>query len=87
MFHLYILRNTHNRLYIGHTDNVARRVKDHHGGNGAKFIKDHGDFELVYSEEVATRANAMRREKQLKGWTQAKKEALVAGNLELLRKL
>jgi predicted GIY-YIG superfamily endonuclease len=55
--------------------------------HGAKFIKDYGDFKLVYSEQFATRAEAMKREKQLKGWTRAKKETLIAGNLQLLKKL
>jgi predicted GIY-YIG superfamily endonuclease len=41
----------------------------------------------VYSEAYSSRIEAMRREKQLKGWTRAKKEALISGNLKLLKKL
>jgi len=41
----------------------------------------------VYSEKYATRSEAMQREMQLKKWSRAKKEALIAGNLELLKKL
>jgi len=87
MYYLYILRNVHNRLYIGQTNNLKQRMNDHKTHHGAKFIKDYGDFELVYSEEYLTRAESMRREKQLKHWTVAKKEALIAGDLELLKKL
>jgi len=53
----------------------------------AKFTKEHATFNLVYQEEYSLRIEAMRREKQLKGWTRAKKEALIAGNKELLKKL
>ncbi len=87
MYYLYILRNIHNRLYIGQTADLQKRLKDHKTSHAAKFIKDYGKFELVYTEEFETRVQAMRREKQLKGWTRAKKEALIAGNLELLKKL
>lgn len=87
MFYLYILRNIRNRLYIGQTNDIKQRLNDHKTNHGAKFIKDYGDFELVHTEEFKTRSDAMRREKQLKGWTRAKKEALIARNTELLKKL
>lgn len=87
MCYLYILRNSANRLYIGQTDDIQRRLKDHQTSHGAKFIKDYGDFEVVYTETFHTRSGAMRREKQLKGWTRAKKEALIAGDFTLLKKL
>ena len=44
-------------------------------------------FDLVYSEEYQSRNEAMKREWQLKQWTKSKKEALIAGNLSLLKKL
>lgn len=89
VFFIYILRTHNNQLYIGHTNNLDRRELEHkHFHHGAKFIKDNGlRFEIVYTEKFQTRADAMKREKQLKGWTRAKKEALIAGNLELLKKL
>lgn len=87
MYYLYILRNIHNRLYIVQTINLQQRINDHKTHHGAKFIKDYGDFELVYSEEYLTRTGAMKRERQLKHWTIAKKEALIVGDLALLKKL
>jgi predicted GIY-YIG superfamily endonuclease len=60
-------------------------MEDHQNKNGAKFISTYGDFDLVYSEEFVSRAEAMKREKQLKGWTKAKKEALIIGDLQLLK--
>lgn len=88
-FFVYILRTDSNQLYIGHTNNIDRRELEHkHFHHGAKFIKDNGlKFSVVYTERFQTRTEAMKREKQIKGWTRAKKEALIAGKLELLRKL
>jgi putative endonuclease len=59
----------------------------HKTAKAAKYIKDNGNFKLVYKEEYATLLQAMRREKQLKGWTKAKKEALIAGDIDKLKKL
>lgn len=84
---VYILRNGQNKLYIGYSSNFANRLEDHKTGDGSKFIRDHLGFELVYKEEYSIQLVAMRREKQLKGWTRAKKDALIAGDKVLLKKL
>jgi len=54
---------------------------------GEDVIKDNGSFKLVYFEKYPTRKEAMNREKQLKGWTRAKKEGLIRGYLQLLKRL
>ena len=89
MFYVYILRTSSNRLYIGHSNNLDRRELEHKQfHHGAKFIKDSdSEFKVVYFEQFQNRAEAMKREKQLKGWTRAKKEALIGGDLGLLKKL
>jgi len=89
LYTAYILRFSDNTLYIGQTNNLQSRLKNHHSRTtkSAKFPKEHGNFELVYQEQYDSRISAMRREKQLKGWTRAKKEALIAGDKELLKKL
>lgn len=89
MFNVYILRSSSNKLYIGQTNQLGEREKQQilKSSKAAKFVKDGTEFKLVYKEEYPTRLQAMRREKQLKGWTRAKKEALVRGDLVLLKKL
>lgn len=89
MFTVYILRFNNNSLYIGQTNNIQQKIIDHkHKANRAsKFSKDNGEFRLVYREEYQTQLESMRREKQLKGWTRAKKEALISQDLKLLKKL
>ena len=88
IYTVYILRTINDRLYIGQTDDLRTRLKLHAGRLGAKFIKDNYDkFMLVYKEYFSTRLEAMHREKQLKGWSRAKKEALIAGDMDKLKKL
>ena len=89
IYFVYILRFSDNSLYIGQTNNLEQRLKDHlnKAERSSKFSKDHGSFQLVYQEGQSSKLESMRREKQLKGWTRAKKEALIAGDKELLEKL
>ena len=86
---VYILRFEDNNLYIGQTNNIDQRLKDHlsKSTKASKFSKENGDLKLVYQESYKTRLDSMRREKQLKGWTRVKKEALISGNLNLLKNL
>ncbi len=86
---VYILRFSNNHLYIGQTNDLDFRIKQHLASNtkSAKFVKDHESFILVHTERFDSRAEAMQREKQLKKWTRAKKEALIVGDLKLLKKL
>ncbi|MDD3679220.1 MAG: GIY-YIG nuclease family protein [Patescibacteria group bacterium] len=84
---VYILRMTNNQLYIGQTKDLANRLTLHKKHKGAKFTKDNYNFKLAYTEEFDTQIEAMRREKQLKGWTRAKKEALIARDFVALKKL
>ncbi|MDP3987656.1 MAG: GIY-YIG nuclease family protein [Candidatus Levybacteria bacterium] len=87
--YVYILRTSLNTLYIGQTNDLEKRIKEHKNKTtkSAKYIKYFSSFNLVYSEEYPTRIEAMRREFQLKQWTKAKKEALIVGDLQLLKKL
>lgn len=88
-YFVYIIRTQNNKLYIGHTNNLSRRELEHKTNHhGAKFLEDNkSTLKLVYTEKFSSRSDAMKREKQFKGWTRAKKEALISGNLELLKKL
>lgn len=89
MYYVYILRTSSNTLYIGQTNNLEKRLKEHQtkSSRSAKYIRYFDKFELVYQEAYKTRLESMKRELQLKKWTKAKKEALVKGDLKLLKKL
>lgn len=83
----YILRCADNKLYVGSTTNIDERLKRHNAGYASEYTHLHRPVELVYKEEYDTYQEAFRRERQLKKWTLAKKEALIAGNIEKLKEL
>ena len=68
MFFLYILRSeSTGRYYTGQTQNVTERLA-YHNANYSKSLKNRGPWRLVYQERYATRADAVRRERQIKSW-------------------
>lgn len=87
-FFVYVLRTSSNTLYIGQTNNLEKRLKEHQSktSRSAKYMKCFSSFELVYSEKYLTRSEALKREYELKQLSKAKKEALVNRSLELLKK-
>jgi predicted GIY-YIG superfamily endonuclease len=86
MWHVYILRCADNSLYTGETQNLLNRVAAHNGGKCA-FTAARHPVRLVSSETVANRDLALKREQQIKRWTHAKKEALIAGDMAALKRL
>jgi predicted GIY-YIG superfamily endonuclease len=87
MAHVYILRCADGSLYIGETDNLEARLLKHDEGTASAFTAQRRPVLLVYSEMHNERAVAQARERQLKRWTRAKKEALIAGDRALLKRL
>lgn len=87
-YYVYILRTSSNTLYIGQTNNLKKRIKEHRSksSRSARYIRYFSSFELVYHEKYSTRAEAMRRENQLKTWSRARKEVLIKDDKVLLKK-
>ena len=66
---VYVLVNGEGQTYVGQTGDLDHRVQEHNAPDyrGTLHTKRHrGPWRLVYSEEYASRAEAMKREKQLK---------------------
>ena len=77
-YYVYVLTTEKNTvLYIGVTDNLARRVSEHKSGVIEGFTAKYKVHKLIYAEIFNDINCAIAREKQLKGWTRAKKEALI----------
>jgi len=87
MYYVYILRCSDASLYVGQTRNIKKRLQAHNAGLGAVHTSKRRPVHLIHVEKHATRVAAMRRERQLKGWSHAKKNALVRGDLEELHGL
>jgi predicted GIY-YIG superfamily endonuclease len=70
------------KFYAGHTDDLERRTAQHERGSLPGFTRDHLPVRLVWSEEFATRDEAREAERRIKGWSRAKKMALIRGDWE-----
>ena len=77
-YYTYILANKNDTtLYIGVTNDLQRRVAEHRSGVIPGFTQKYNCHKLVYFEEYSDVDLAIAREKQLKKWSRAKKEALI----------
>ena len=78
-FWVYIMTNDHNTvLYVGMTNDLARRISEHRAGEISGFTADYRCRRLLYYEHCTDVQDAIAREKQLKKWSRAKKVALIA---------
>ncbi len=85
--YLYILKCVDGSYYIGSTQNLLKRIKEHQDGVGSNYTSRRLPVELVYCEEFNRIDSAYHREKQIQKWTKAKKEALVTSNISNLSSL
>lgn len=63
---LYILRCGDGSLYTGITTDVEARLEAHRTGKGAKYTRGRGPLEVVYTEQCASKSDALKRERQIK---------------------
>ena len=85
---VYILECADNSYYVGITRRtLEERISEHNSGQIDGYTKSRLPVKLAHSEEFAVVTQAIARELQLKGWTRAKKEALIAGDFEKLSDL
>lgn len=77
LYSTYILSNTSMTLYIGVTNNLARRILEHTKGHGSGFTSRYHFDRLVYFEQTTDIRDAIAREKVLKGWSRKRKIELV----------
>ncbi len=79
-YYVYILSNATNvAIYIGVTNNLIRRIYEHRNHADPKsFTARYNISKLVYYEETSDVRAAIEREKQLKSWSRARKNELIA---------
>ncbi len=76
---VYILRCSDRSYYIGSTTDLERRLWEHQTGFYKGYTSSRLPVELVWSADFPTEHDAFLFERQVKGWTRAKKEALIQG--------
>ena len=82
---IYILRTSSNTFYIGQTNNLERRLKQHKNktSKSAKYLRAFKSFEIVYTEVCPTLSRALKREMELKKLSHGEKEILVKNKLDI----
>lgn len=85
--YMYILECSDSTFYTGSTKDLEIRFAQHQQGEGAKYTSKRLPVKLVYFEEYEKTAEAFFREKQVQGWSRAKKLALIENKTENLKEL
>ncbi len=60
-------------LYTGYSNNVQQRFLDHKNGKGGHYTRSHKPIKLIYQEQFNTQSEALKRERQIKGWNRERK--------------
>ena len=85
-FWAYVLKCSDGSYYTGYTDDLERRIGEHQEGLIPGYTQKRRPVSLMWSQDFATRAEALAAELQVKDWSRAKKEALFKSDWESLAK-
>lgn len=86
LYYVYILKCSDNSFYTGITNNLDKRIFEHTSGlQKYCYTFKRRPLELQFSQEFNDVLQAIYFEKQIKGWTRAKKQALIAGDFDRLQ--
>jgi putative endonuclease len=86
-FWVYILRCSDGSYYTGHTDNLEKRLAEHESGACDNYTSTRLPVTLSFSQALPSRIEALASERQIKGWSRKKKEALIRGDWEEISRL
>ncbi|HAT1977345.1 TPA: GIY-YIG nuclease family protein [Legionella pneumophila] len=85
MFWVYILQCSDKSYYTGQTDNLEKRLTQHQDKMiPGCYTSTRLPIQLKYSQEFMSREEALNAERQIKGWSRRKKEALINGDWQAL---
>ncbi len=79
-FWVYILRCADGSYYTGHTEDLEKRLAGHNSKQYAGYTSTRLPVTLVFSQEFPSREEALASERQIKGWSRKKKEAMMRGD-------
>jgi putative endonuclease len=86
-FWAYMLHCADRTFYVGHTDDLDLRIAQHQHGELPGYTATRRPLKLVWSDEFPTRYEALEAERQIKGWSRAKKLALIRGDWRAISEL
>jgi predicted GIY-YIG superfamily endonuclease len=79
-FWVYLLRCGDGSFYAGHTDDLEARIAAHICGKGCDYTARRQPVSFAWTQDFPSRLEALAAERQIKGWSRAKKEAMIAGD-------
>ncbi len=79
-FWVYMLECADQSYYIGHTDNLEKRIGEHESGALGGYTSTRRPVRVVFTQDFSSRAQALAAELQMKGWNRKKKQALIRGD-------
>lgn len=77
LWYTYILKCSDESYYVGSTANLSIRIEDHNAGHGGLYTKQRRPVKLVFYERQKNQVEASKKEREIKGWSRKKKEALI----------
>ena len=83
-FWTYMLHCADRKFYVGHTDDLDTRIAEHMSGRIRGYTSSRLPVTLVWSDQFPTRYEALCAERQIKGWSRAKKLALIRGDWNMI---
>jgi len=82
-WYLYLVRCGDGTIYTGISNDVSRRLLEHRGGKGARYLRGRGPLFLARKIRVGAKSDALKMEWRAKRMTRGKKENLIAGKIRL----
>lgn len=80
-FWVYLLKCSDDSFYVGHTDNIELRIAQHNAGAfPGCYTFNRRPLHMVFTQDFPTREEALAMERRVKGWSRAKKNALIKGD-------
>ena len=87
VYYVYILKCADGSYYVGSTTDLERRLEEHRTGFFGGYTSKRLPVNLAWSENFPTEHEAFVTERQIKGWSRAKKEALIRGDWDGLHEI
>jgi len=84
-FFVYILKCRDGSYYVGHTDDIERRIAEHQEGLAAGYTSSRLPIHVVYTEVCASRDEALDAERKLKKWSRKKKKILITKGWQAMK--
>ena len=86
-FWVYLLQCADQSYYVGHTDELDKRIQQHKRGEVGGYTSTRRPVRVVFTQEFASREEALGAERQIKGWRREKKAALARGDWSEMSRL